>query len=282
MGKTVSIATLSQENSDFSKYLDQCTANLMTSANADLTAFNSGTDSFYTKSNWDRQEIGNGLNKNYQQIDEFSLDIVTKMINAVSVGILGQSASPTTPKGSTLPEGTNINGAAIATVAAAIGGFEVLAAQAAVSIITNILGLFATKTTMNYSSSFARQSLAPGLTLHLFSFNAGFQQSGWFNNKTILESVFSYNIIYSFKEANMQQGVKYMQEHSALIDKLNTTQKAVQDKYDAAILSSDGSDESLTLINNMQKLLDMMTTQLNNYQTEMDNLTAKYNSGTIK
>ncbi|MCP9752345.1 hypothetical protein [Ferruginibacter sp. HRS2-29] len=274
MGQSASIKDLKAQNTEFSAYLDQCTANLMTSAANDLAAFTAGTDSFYTKNNWDQQELGNGLNKNYQQVDEFSLDNVAKMVNAIAVGILGQSADPSTPAGSDVPAGTNMT--PLPDVATAMLGFEGLAAKAAVSIITDILSLFTTKTTSSYSNNIVRQSLAPGLTLHLFAFDASFQQKGFFNNNSIIESFFSYKLIYSFQEGKTQGDVKYMQQHEQLIAKLSATQLSVQDKYDTALADSDGSTAATLKINNLKSTLDQITSGIEEYRTEIDTVTAKY------
>lgn len=282
MGKTASITQMEQQNQGFSTYLDQCTANLMEMAKNDLAVFDTGTSDFYANPGWDNQLLGRGINKNFQLSNESSTDTIKAVVRNIAVSIFGQPSGVVASPNVALPEGTTVDKAAVAAVTTNLAGFESLATEGALTAVINMVASFTANPSLNYTSSTIRQSLAPGVTLHLFSFNAGFMQSTFFNNVMLFETVFSYKIIFSVKQALLQQEMKFIQDCQNLVAKLKATQTLIQEKYNKSKAVFDGSAEAKAEIDNLQKALDMVTVQINNYQAQIDAAIAKYNSGELK
>jgi hypothetical protein len=228
MGRSESIKTQMADNTEFTKYLNQCTANLLESAKSDRQRFQENIKNHY-KSGWSMVLIGSGLHTDYKQSSEFSLEGVTKTLESIAKGFFG---SGTMPAGSTKTDQA-------ASVLPAMLSEEALILQAALTVITNLLAIFSTKIELTYTSTEAHEMVKAGLTLHLFVMDASYQSSTYFGGNSIEEDIFEYQLIWS-PEQQKQMGAKAeMDGYTENLRKAIATLATVQDNFDTESVKAD-------------------------------------------
>lgn len=266
MGSSPTVKSLQDQNQEFTTFIQQATANLKTRSRGDADRFESETNKFYANQKWDQQLLGGGENYDYKQFDEFSIAGLEQTVKSIASAVFGQSPAPA---GSTIVKDTE---AAIKAVASLVS-WEALAVNAALAFVSSLINAFDTAAVAQYSSTINRQSLAQGLTLHVWSMTDSFRSADYFNNKTIVENVFVYKLIYSFEEAATQQDIDYFNQHEVLIKKVEDVIQNLQDQYDTKLTDPNTTDQEL---DGFEKRIDRAKALVNTYRKEMDDVKKKY------
>ena len=229
MGRTNSIDTLKQQNQAFSDYMAQATANLAKRAADQRQPFLDAIRTIYGTD--DQHVLGAGSNSDYKQASEFSIDSIDTMLNKVASAVFSGGAAPT---------GTVVGTAAeVAGVVTELASFQALALVAAKSFITQILGVFDTTASTSFHSAFSSSTLAPGLMLHVWNYGDAFQRADFFNNEFIIENMIEFQLIYSFAQAQTEQDIEYMDEHTKLTEDLEAKIVKMQETIDARVADID-------------------------------------------
>src|SRR5205807_10344102 len=122
---------------------------------------------------WDKQLLGSGEHYDYKQADEFSIAGLEETVKSIASAVFGQSPAPA---GSTIVKDTE---AAVKAVASLVS-WEALAVNAALAFVSSLISAFDTAAVAQYSSTINRQSLAQGLTLHVWSMTDSFRSADYF------------------------------------------------------------------------------------------------------
>ncbi|MCP9752344.1 hypothetical protein [Ferruginibacter sp. HRS2-29] len=263
MGQTASVAQLLRQNGQFNTFLTQAKTALLAKAGTDLATFDAGTDNFYSSNGWDRQPMSVGQFTNLQFSNESAADIITAMVKAIAAGIFGDG---------NVPQGATVDAKGRAAAAPAFAGLEELATQAALASVAGILSMFASNDDTGYKTATVRQSLTPGLTLHIFACTQRVDVQTFGKSEALMLIYFNYELIYSFKEAQEQQDMEFIAQHQQLIGQLKTTQATLQQKYNAAIAGGSFAQNAAILLG----MINMITANIAAYQTEIDAVKAKY------
>lgn len=188
----------------------------------------------------------------WRQSDENNLDVISKMINQVA---------------STALEG--IAGEGLLPVPVMIG--------IATSAITDIMGLFTTKTSASYSSGIREVPLSPGLRMFATSVSIELEDKQIFNDGKMVVSWILYKIIFNndlykseIKTDILDDISKNLHEDLATIDTANIK----VNQLEVSILDMDpDSQEAKTARKKVDadtKVLASMTAMVNDLETQID------------
>jgi Yersinia/Haemophilus virulence surface antigen len=266
MGSSPTVKSLQDQNQEFNTYIQQATTNLKTRSQGDADRFESETNKFYADQKWDKQLLGSGEHYDYKQADEFSIAGLEQTVKSIASAVFGQRPAPA---GSTIVKDTE---AAVKAVASLVS-WEALAVNAALAFVSSLISAFDTSAVAQYTSTINRQSLAQGLTLHVWSMTDSFRSADYFNNSFIVENIFAYKLIYSFAEAATQQDIDYFNQHEVLIKKVEDVIQNLQDQYDARLTDPNATDKEL---DGFEKRIDRAKALVNTYRKEMDDVKKKY------
>ena len=90
MGSSHTLEQQAKENTEFQEYVEKQTAHLAVTATTAQTAMNAEMDAFYKKGGWtDAKPLTSGSYQHQATASEWSLDHVTKMIDAVRGAVFG-------------------------------------------------------------------------------------------------------------------------------------------------------------------------------------------------
>ena len=245
MGNTHTIDDKIHDDIEFMKYLDACTNNLLNSATNDRQNFKDNISEYY-KEGWSQRVLGSGLHKDYKQSDEFSLDGIVKIIKDIVNGFFGV--------GQETPEGIKKNVEATKIMHGMLSA-EVIILQVVLTVVINLLAVFATKTDLTYQSTEAHEMVAAGLTLHLFVMDASYTSQTYFSGKSIEEDIFEFELIWS-PEQEKEMGKKkvmdgYVKNLGAAIASLGK----VQANFDK---EAEKDDPDLARLKKLSDTIDIM------------------------
>lgn len=249
------------DNTAYTKYLAQCVANLKSSAAGDLAAFETVITKYYSNNNWKMTLMGQGEHADYKQSDEFSIEGITKAIKAIVTGFFGAG---------TLPKGSKKTDEASNLSSLLPPGEKDLILEAAMTLVSNLLEIFSKKTELTYTCTSNSAVVLPGLTLHIFVMNAGYQATNYFGGHSIEENIFVYKLIWSAEQQITMGNKQQMDTYTALLKSISNDVLAKQKQFDEEVLKD---DPDLKKLENMQKAIDYMTTRMNNLRKQMNAVT---------
>ena len=224
MGKSQSISDMEKQNNEFAKYIQIANANLVKNSAADKKEFLNSIKQYYADTPKDDQHIlTQGEHKDFQQMNEFSLDSINKTIEGISKSLFGGMLPP---KGSSLGE----DAAQLAKDVAVLSSLEGTIVYAAKAFISNVLSAFNTQITSSFSSSNESTLLAPGVTLFAFVYGDTFHKSDYFDNALILENVVEYRVMFSKTKAEIENDMNEAAMKAHMIkEQLKTMDQQIKD-----------------------------------------------------
>ena len=249
------------DNTAYTEYLAQCVKNLKASASEDLASFEKVTTKYYSDNNWKMTLMGQGEHADYKQSDEFSLDGITKAIKGIVDGFFGTEK---------LPAGSTKTGDASKLPTLLAGGEKALILQAAMTLVTNLLEIFSSKTELTYTCTSNHAIILPGLTLHIFVMNAGYQSTNYFGGHSIEENIFVYKLIWSAEQEKTMGTKTVMDAYTAQLNKLIDSMEKKQNQFDDEIARE---DPDLGKLKKMQDAIDFMLQQIARFRTLLNGVT---------
>src|SRR5437899_758776 len=172
MGSSHTLEQQAKENTEFQEYVEKQTAHLAVTATTAQTAMNAEMDAFYKKGGWtDAKPLTSGSYQHQATASEWSLDHVTKMIDAVRGAVFGGPPAPPAqpdPNAALALKGTGTvtdQPSPAATALSVIAGMDALVANAAFTVIEGILTSFTSESHSDIVSDSKQTELVPGLSL---------------------------------------------------------------------------------------------------------------------
>jgi hypothetical protein len=258
VGQSPSVASLAQTDKEFRDYLDGLKKDVdkeTTEARQDLDKM---IDNHYKTGGWDdRKPFVQGMNVDVQHMREWSLDNVKKILDATKSALFGKTDLPK-------DSGVKVNkeDPAFEPAIKAMASFELYIASKAFEAIGGILETFAMKTGVTIKKDVRKEAVAPGWTLFLSLREYNYQSQKFFNNETISQYFYLYDVQYSVKEG---KSLSKMSDHLAY-ENLKTGWRTRIDNLSETIANPATSFEAV------QKLV----TELEYYEKQLEAATKKY------
>jgi hypothetical protein len=272
MGKSNTIDQQAKLNAAFQDYINTQTAALdkMTQdAEMQIAAM---VSSFYKDGNWtDAAPLVKGKYEHLSTVSEWSLDNVSKIIDALKNSIFGAPA----PAGSTAPpQPTDL-----ARNVAQMSEMTLLITSAAFNAIQGIMATFATSTQTSVQKDFSTKELAPGLTLFLCVIDNQYHRSDFLTNNTILQTGYLFDVRFSIQQAGSIANFNQVQ---SLIAEQGASQQLLA-KFDQALgaldVTADNFDAKSAQYN---ESMGKLNAQISDLQKGIQSLIQKRNSALIQ
>jgi hypothetical protein len=261
MGSTPSISDLRRQNAEFDKFIVAAKTALEDRTRPDKERFDKFVQDFYARQKWDQQFLAQGRNEDYRQAAEFSLDGVQGVLKQWVKSLF--SGGPP-PVGGVVGEAIQV-----ARVASSLIAFEALAFNAATAFVQASLGAFDSKVSIEFHSNMSSKSLAPGLTLHVWSYGDSFHRRDFFNNEYIIENVLEFRLIYSFAQAEVEQDIEYLNSHTLQIEQTDDTLRELQNHYLRMLADPTSKDKDLDAL---AKRINTLKALIESYREEVHTL----------
>lgn len=195
MGKSISIEELEAADTKFAKYLEDRRKEIAATAKTTRKTMNEAIEKFYKDGKWDdRKPVCSAEYIDVQNISEWSLTNVNKILDAVGGAIFGsKNPPPGTKLDNAVEAGNNV-------VLNAVGGLQMLALSKAFSAIQGILEAFTVKSSTTITTHHKIEVVTPGVTVIVYTSSNSFQQKSFFNNSLISQYFFMIDVYSSVKQ----------------------------------------------------------------------------------
>jgi hypothetical protein len=201
MGRSPSIAEMEQKEDTYRAYLDKLQAQLSTKSQAATTAMDAQLAKFYETNGWDNAAFLKGANYDFLQQSEWSLTNVKKIIDAISKAVFGGG-------GADLPKGVTVEKTqAVSAALAGMENMELYIASKVFDVLSGIIESFGSSTSVSFNSGYKDEPIGNGFHLFATVSSDSYQSHDFFNNNSIYEYMYSYEIRFSNKEAKQQASV---------------------------------------------------------------------------
>ena len=237
------------------------------------TAFGPFVDSFYTPNKWDRQLLGQELRHDTEQESSFSLDQITAAITTMADSILAGSLAGLVGGDTSPGSKATASVEAVSTSLAADTAAGPLMISAAVACVSSVMGLFSSRAMTRVGYGMESHRVAPGLTLHAYSYSATVDAANIVEEDSIVMSSIGYMLIYSFAQAEVEQGMALMAYYTAQLAALESALEKRQAEIDAMISNPKTTMDELT---QAQAFMALASTQLDDYKAKADALAKQY------
>jgi hypothetical protein len=229
MGKSNTIEQQAKLNADFQKYIDEQTKVLDEMAAKAEVEIKARIDDYYKQGNWkDAAPLIQGKYQHLSTVSEWSLDSVTKMINALHDAIFGKAPAP---DGSKAPAQTSD----LAANVAKMSDMTLLITSAAFNAVQGIMASLTSGTETNIQKDYATKELAPGLTLFVCVIENQFRSSSFLNNEIVLQSGYVFDTRFSSEQAG---DIAKFDQVQSLISQQHTAQDLIH-KFNVALEALD-------------------------------------------
>jgi len=241
MGKSKSIEELEAADQKFENYLDQKRKDIEAKKAITRKEMDADINKFYNDGGWDdRQPVAFAEYYDVQNISEWSLGNVNKILTSISGAIFG-SNNP--PAGTDLVSSITDNA-----VISAIPSLQILVLSRAFAAVQGILETFTLKSSTSITMQKKIEVVSPGVTIFVYINSNSYKNSSFFNNEVITQY---YYMIDAFSSAK-QLGAYTTMEDLRLFEK----EKEVLRKIARTILDRLGLVEDLDKVNQLSLQLD--------------------------
>lgn len=195
MGQSKSIEELAAADQAFVKYMNDRRKEITETRGATRKEMDAAIEKFYKDGKWDdRKPVCTAEYVDVQNVSEWSLDNVNKILDAVGGAIFG-SKNP--PPGLKLDKAVQAGNDA---VLAAVGGLQTLALSRAFSAVQGILEAFTLKSSTSITMNSKIEVVTPGLTIFVYTNSNNFQSKSFFENNLISQYFFMIDVYTSAKQ----------------------------------------------------------------------------------
>jgi hypothetical protein len=248
MGKSPTIQDQAEKNKEFQDYIDGQSKALQAMVTSAMNDTASTIQKYYSDSKIDdATSLISGQYYHLSTITEWSLDNVSKIIDAVQSSVFGKTPAPT---GST----ANTQSSEVSTNLAKMADMTTLVTTAAFNCIQGILVTLNNTTSTSLTKQSDVKEIIPGLTLFITIIENTYSSSSFLNNESISQTGYVYDCRFSTKQAG---AIASFQQVQALISEEAASQVQIT-KVNTAIEALDpvADDSYDTKLARFQKLLD--------------------------
>lgn len=194
MGKSNTISDQEKLNAQFQSYIDTQTRVLDQLTSGAQVAIDNTIATYYKAGGWsDAKPLVAGSYQHLSTASEWSLDSVSRMIDAVRDSIFGKKP----PEGTTMPTLPSDLAANVAKMA----GMEQLIASAAFDAIQGVLAAFTSSTQTSVKKDYVTRVLAPGLTLFCCVIENQYSRGDFLSNNVIVQNAYVFDTRFSIRQA---------------------------------------------------------------------------------
>jgi len=193
MGKSKSIEELEAADKKFENYLDGKRKEIEARQSETRAKMDADIEKFYREGGWDdRKPVMSASYVDVQNMSEWSLGNVNKILSAVEGAIFG-SSNP--PPGTAIDSDITSN-----PVIQKIPSLQLLVMARAFTAIQGILEAFTMKSSTNITMLHKVEVASPGLTIFVYVNSNSFRQQSFFNNDLITQYFFMADAYSSAKQ----------------------------------------------------------------------------------
>lgn len=193
MGKGPTVQELAEQDENFRVYLNQIRGEVEADQAHDVKALDKIIEQYYTNGGWSYKPLLQLDALEVQQVSEWSLDNVSKILGAVRDAIFGDESPP---------PGTEIEkGAETALALAEMEGLNLLVMNKAFAVVQSILSTFATDTSYRGKALTKTELVAPGITVFISIRSDVWKSQGFFNNDSIAQYLYIVRSFFSAEQA---------------------------------------------------------------------------------
>jgi len=236
VGVAPTIDDLAKKNAAFQKYIDDQSKAMNTASTTAKADMDQLIKQFYQQGNWDdAKPFISGSYQHLTTAESWSLDNVSKMIDAIRGAVFGGSATPPAQNPANVPtkvgDGTTPPPKDLPTTEAmkAMAGMDLLIASAAFDIIQGILTTFTVSTSASIVHNVSQKELVPGLSLFVTVMENQYQSNDFFSNQVIIQNFYLFDARLSVKRAadiakfnQVQSLITQQTSFETAVDKLST------------------------------------------------------------
>lgn len=193
MGKGPKVEELAQEDADFRKYLEQIRGEVEADQAHGIKELEKIIDQYYTDGGWSYKPLMQLNALEVQQVSEWSLDNVSKILGAVRDAIFGDSAPPA---------GTEIEKPGdVGLALSEMMDLNLLVMNKAFAAVQSILATFATESSYRGKALTKTELVAPGITVFVSIRSDVWRSQGFFNNDSIAQYLYIVRSFFSADQA---------------------------------------------------------------------------------
>jgi hypothetical protein len=210
MGASPNIEDLAKQNVAFQKYIDERNAELDKASQDAKVRMDAQIAAFYKEGNWsDAKPLVSGQYQHLATASTWSLDHVIGMIDAVRGAVFGEAPAAKAaakdpaskvPNIGTDPEIKPVD-TATKTLMAAMGGTEMIIANAAFQAISGVLAAFKSTTETDLVKNVIQKEVVPGLSLFVTVMENKFHRSDFFTDEIIVQNFYIFETRMSLQRA---------------------------------------------------------------------------------
>jgi hypothetical protein len=281
MGTSNTLEKQAKENERFQKYVEAETAHLSKTAGEAQTAMGAEMEAFYKKGGWsDAKPLTSGSYQHQATASDWSLDHVTKMIEAVRGAVFGGPPAPSQSEpGAVLAldgKGTTTEKpSAAASALSVMAGMEALITNAAFTAIEGILTAFTSESHSDIVKQSKQTELVPGMSLWVTVMENMWQRSDFFSGELIIQNFYIFSASFS-------------DQRGAAIAKFNVLQTLIDEQaaMEAQVKALDGVITNLDVtrddyegaLSKLMKIQEMQNKILKERQKEINELKQSANA----
>ncbi len=252
MGRSNSIAEQAEKNQKFQEYLaaqQKAMEEHVAKSQKDIDA---AVKKHYTPYPDDALLLA-GQYSHLSTVSEWSADSLNTVLDSVKGSLFGKPV----PAGSTKPAETP----EVSTAVAALGGLELLVANAAFDLIQGVLQSLGTSTSTNISAETKNKAVAPGLMLFVSVLESSFKSTDFFNSELIVQNIYVYEVHFSIKEGQAVSHLSDLQSYEDQKQTIRNSIKLIDDRV-GKLVPGDDLDAYTLALNKLNTILDALDTRL--------------------
>jgi hypothetical protein len=265
MGTSNTIEQQKKLNNAFVEYIADQTKQLDKMTADAESEIGTRTEAYFKAGKWDdAAPLIRGRYEHLTTASEWSLDNVSKMIDALRNAMFGRSS---TPNGSTVTKDPGV----LANVAK-MADMELLITTAAFNAIQGIMSTFTTGTDTSIQKDYATKELAPGMTLFLCVIENQYHRTDFLSDNSILQTAYVFDTRFSIKQAG---DIANFDQVQSLIEQQHTAEDLIT-KFDKALNALDVTAANYdTLSTKYQASLAKLNAQVDTLKTQIDKLRSR-------
>jgi len=258
MGQSKSIEELAASDQKFQDFLDEKRKTLEEKTAATRKQMDADIEKFYADGKWDdRKPVASAAYYDVQIVSEFSLDNISKIMQAISGAIFGSN---------NVPAGTKIeNNAGNNPTVKMIPNLQLLILSKAFSAIQGILEAFTLKSSVSITQQHKIEVVAPGMTIFVYVNSNSFQSQSFFTKDIITQYFYVIDSFISKKQLG---------DYSEFEDlRLFEEEKAALRNIANNLVQTMGSLTDLNKLDVIMKLLDGIYDRMESVTERITDLT---------
>jgi hypothetical protein len=196
MGKSQSITDLAKKNEKFQEYIEKLKTQLDENSDKEKKKMDAEIEKYYKDNKFNKIEHIAGVNSDFMQKSEWSLENVKKIIETITQSMFG-NATP--------PAGVKVNeDVSISAAIKKLTDFDTYILTKSFQVITGIVSSLGDSNTIKYKYQFKHESLGNGFHLFATVVCDSYEGYSFLKTEEIHEYLYIYRVCFSEDEASKE------------------------------------------------------------------------------